>query len=176
MPSSSLWKYHFKHCQMSPLPTLSSLNSGLLILRCIGPMVTYSILWKLMFSSMIKAWAEAMVKKAVLGDHLQITYHKVMICDLWNASLVSTFLVLVSLWSFNYKETNYFLCSLLAPESKKVISMFFKTLRHALAMWYPFPALSPCRVQSLPCWDWTSSWVWVQVVEHPTRQHEDVVL
>lgn len=67
---------------MSTLPTLSSLNSGLLILRCISPVVTYNILWELVFTSMSKASAEAIEKEVLLGDHLQITYHKVMVCDL----------------------------------------------------------------------------------------------
>lgn len=52
---------------MSTLPTLSSLNSGLLILRRIGPVVTYSILWELMFASMIKPSSEAIKKEVLLG-------------------------------------------------------------------------------------------------------------
>lgn len=106
MPSSSLWKSHFKHCQMSTLPTLSTLSSGLLILKCIGPLVTYSILWELMFTSVIKPSAEAIKNEVWLGgsvaDYLPRGYDRQFI-KCWSRFHS---LVLISLWLFNYKERN----------------------------------------------------------------------
>lgn len=51
MPSSSLCKSHFKHCQMSTLPTTSNLNYVSLVLRCVDPVVTYRILRGLAFTT-----------------------------------------------------------------------------------------------------------------------------
>lgn len=74
-PSSSLCKSHFKHCQMSTLPTFCSLNSVSLVLRYVDPVVTYRILWGLAFTSMVNFWNEATKKEIQLersvAVHLQ---------------------------------------------------------------------------------------------------------
>lgn len=84
IPNSFLWKPHFKPSQINTLPTSSSLSSGLLILRCIGPMVPYSIFWELLF---IKTSAESIKKLSVtwgtscrlLNTRLRSTVHKMLV-------------------------------------------------------------------------------------------------
>lgn len=74
-----------------------------------------------------------------------------MIYNVQNPGLTSTPLVMISLWLFNYKEINYFLCLLLAPESKKEVSMFFKTLFDVcLDCVISFSALSPLECKACP--------------------------
>lgn len=60
-------------------------------------------------------------------------------------------LLLINLWLFNYKEMNYFLCLLLAPESKKAVSMFFKALFDiCLGCVISFSALSLLECKACP--------------------------